>query len=458
MKKIVLSVSLAIASFISEAQVLSKILVVPEYSNQLIKAYTPGSYPAADINYTKDLSGLCSGGNPNCIAIQGNDLFVSISSGGCQRIYKYANYVTNPASSAATLVTNYGNDYVGITFDANGNLYTAEGNYGDNNIVCYLAANNYAAPPLLIGNAGSSGSYFADLAFDASGNLWANDYNHDRIVVFDAATIQTSKTWRELTDYAGSNISNTNSGLQANSNSYGSLPKAEKTFSRPEGIDFDAQGNLWIANNNDNGANPNFATLVKIEKSHLTYVLSQPVNSAVTFTSAGGPTNEYEVFNVPNSSSGRAQLGGLQIDRTTNRMYVNEQVSGAGMYFDIATLATISTNFNTYKLSIVSTNPGNGGLFLMNNPIAAGLHDNTSNSTASITLLPNPAFSYLSITSSQLISEITIRDLSGKNLNQTNHLNGFTATISVKDLPKGIYFVEIKSPQGSLSTQKLIIQ
>jgi hypothetical protein len=52
-----------------------------------------------------------------------------------------------------------------------------------------------------------------------------------------------------------------------------------------------------------------------------------------------------------------------------NCLYVNEQVGGAGFSIDLEKIADISNNYNDIKLNITSTNPGNGGIFRVNNGI-----------------------------------------------------------------------------------------
>ena len=71
------------------------------------------------------------------------------------------------------------------------------------------AGNNYVSR-VSMGNAGAT-SYFADLVFDAAGNLWASDYLNHRIVVF------TGGAFRVLNNLVGAiPVANTNAALSAN--------------------------------------------------------------------------------------------------------------------------------------------------------------------------------------------------------------------------------------------------
>ncbi len=190
------------------------------------------------------------------MTLHGSDLFFAQSSGNSQAIIELPNYLQNPTAAIASafVVTLDGNDYVGLTFDAAGNLYTAEGSCGNNQIVRYTlpttvptgskAADSYLARTV-IGNAGAT-SYFGDLTFDSAGNLWAADYQNSRVVAFDAANLGTTDTWHAITDVAGTlPVADTTAGLTGTT---------AALFSDPEGVAFDGTGtsaNLWVGNNND---------------------------------------------------------------------------------------------------------------------------------------------------------------------------------------------------------------
>ena len=73
----------------------------------------------------------------------------------------------------------------------------------------------------------------------------------------------------------------------------------------------------------------------------------------------------YQVPNLTDDTGARPQFGGLQVDRTAGRIFVNEERAGNGRGYDIAAIAAIGTSTATNDLDIVSTNPGNGGLALV---------------------------------------------------------------------------------------------
>jgi hypothetical protein len=349
-----------------EAQVvLGRPLIVPEFCTGMVKFYNTDNPTTVKTTHTLNLpSLLCANAKPNSCAVLGNDLFVSVNV-GCQRLYKFTDYINQGAAATVTLINNVNSDYVGMAFDATGKLYTAQGSYLDNYIVSYTstmagAGNTY------IGNAGKT-SYFANMAFDAAGNLWVSDYQNHRIVVSTAGNINFSTNYREfntVSSFGNIPVGNTTMGLNSNTNTL---------LSRPEGIAFDAAGNLWVGNNNDNGSNSN-GTVVKITPALQADILATAVNGSYNpLTSQANQANGYTVYNLPNPATGnsncfgigavaRSQCGGVIIDKASGVMYVNEQQGNKGFMFDLANMASIANNYNTYAISMVSNNPGNGGI------------------------------------------------------------------------------------------------
>ncbi len=273
------------------------------------------------------------------------------------------------------MVTLDGNDYTGLAFDAAGHLYTAEGSYGNNQIVRYTlpstnptgaaaAGDNYTAKTV-IGNAGAT-SYFGDLTFDSSGNLWVADYQNSRVVAFDAANLGTTDTWHSVTDVAGSlSVANTTSGLTG---ATGNL------FAEPEGVAFDGTGssaNLWVGNNNDNGAgvlNP-LTSLVEITKPLQNLILASSNDTAVSAADIKANNNVF-VYQVPNNAdSSRPQFGGVAIDTSAGVLYANEEVAGDARAYTLSSIAATPLDPSGSLLAVTTTNPGNGGLALVTTSI-----------------------------------------------------------------------------------------
>src|SRR3954451_13074064 len=82
----------------------------------------------------------------------------------------------------------------------------------------------------------------------------------------------------------------------------------------------------------------------------------------------GQSNTDFFIHQVPNlaaDTGARPQFGGLQIDRDTGRIFVNEEIAGNGRVYDIATIAAIGTSTDANDLDIMSTNPGNGSIGLV---------------------------------------------------------------------------------------------
>jgi len=375
---------------------LTKPLVVPEFNNALVKLYIPDpvtSAPVPDPSYTINvqtvLTLLFPGedriARPNACALHDNDLFIANSSESSQCILKVPNYLAKPALAITQtfVFTLLDHDYVGMAFDAAGHLYAAQGDFKNNHIFKYtgtdkaypgaaLAAKNNYVTHVKMGNAGAT-SYFANLAFDAAGNLWASDYLNHRLVVFDAANLGDMNTdhYHVLANLDASiPVANTNAALKED---------ASHLFAEPEGIDFDAAGNLWVANNNDaNGAggiqNPR-TSLVQITPALQTAVLATAAGETLSPTVEQSNTDFfiYQVPKLANDTDVRPQFGGLQVDQAVGRIFVNEQIAVKGRGYDIATIAGIGTTTAANDLDIVSTKFGNGGIALVNTPLPRDL-------------------------------------------------------------------------------------
>ncbi len=462
MKKRLLLSFLSISAIANAQLLFNSKLVVPEFSNGLIKTYSATSPTAiaADPNFTINLNtlpnGLATAGSPNCVAMNGSDLYVAIT-GANQRIYKFPNYGTNPSSAIANVsqLTNISSDYVGIIFDGVGNLFVAEGNFLNNQLVEYTVSSNYATR-IVLGNGGLV-SYFANLVIDPAGNLWATDYKNNRLVGILDQDLETPSTifhslYNATTAWnaSGTQLGNTTTTL--------SSVAVQSAFAQPEGIDYNSFGELYIANNNDAGINGR-ATIVKISNGLKTAVLA----ATSTFASAAllNTTNGLIVWNVPASPNGSSQLGGMKIDKNTNRIFVNEQIGGSGLWIETFNLNTMANSYVNHQLNIVSTNPGNGGLFFATaGQISA--RASVENSGAKISLYPNPTETgSFTIESNQLIKKVIVTDVMGKQIaivGKQNELEKEPKHVyKIEDLKSGMYFVKIIFDGNKEVVQKLMV-
>jgi len=128
-----------------------------------------------------------------------------------------------------------------------------------------------------------------------------------------------------------------------------------------------------VANNNDGnrGVRTPRTSLVKLTPAPQLNLLSTVAGGDLTPTllQSNDAFSIYQVPNLGNDLGARPQFGGLQVDRAAGRIFVNEQIANKGRGFDIATIAAIGTSTAANDLDIVSTNPGNGGIALVNVPI-----------------------------------------------------------------------------------------
>jgi Secretion system C-terminal sorting domain len=459
MKKNLLLIVIGISSFV-QAQLNNRRLIVPEFGNNTVKTYVPTSSTtmAVDPNYTITFStlgnGLATSASPNCVTMNGTDLYVSLTNAN-QRIYKFPNYGANPVSAVANVsqITGLASDYVGIAFDASGNLYASEGSYPNTQIVKYTSPISNLSVRTVLGNGGIQ-SYFGNIAFDTFGNLWASDYLNNRLVAIPVASLNTvnaqmksltnaSATWNAT----GTNLANTNPSLSVIATNY--------AFTSPEGVAFDSTGGLWVANNNDGGNSGGLintaTTLVRISPALQTTILgASSTQASLSFLNAA---NGLKVWNLPNSGAGRPQLGGLQIDKVTDRIYVNEQKSNSGMYFDIATINAITSTFSTYQLSMVSSSVGNGGIYLASNTQVLKNSDFNNNSIK-ISFYPNPSNGNFNIITSERIKTTQIFDIVGKEIEFENITN---TNFRLNNPTSGMYFMKIIFENGNQFTKKILI-
>jgi hypothetical protein len=226
-------------------------------------------------------------------------------------------------------------------------------------------------------------------------------------------------------------------------------------FSQPEGVAFDSNGKLWVANNNDSAANA-APTLVCLTVAQQNTILAITENTSINADpNMTNSINGFSIWNLPTANpvvGGTGQLGGLQIDKAINRIYVNDENNGAGMWFDIASLSSIADNYNAYKLNITSTNPGNGGVYLATGTQILGRNENQI-VAASVSVYPNPSNGVFAISSTENLKKITAFDILGKEM-KINKLSNNQFSIE----QSGIYFLKIELENGAILNKKIIVE
>lgn len=373
----ILILAMMLISIASQAQ---QAIAQPYYSESKIRFYNKSNPVAGSPCYTLDLSadintnwGTTSGIND--VVIYQGKLFLSIDNGnneGGVLVYNYADvYPTKTAGPVSVInpQNTHGLPVAGIAIQpSTGNLYVGTFYTGasDAGIYTYTAASGYAnssATQLAsYYNDASIDQYIANLVFDASGNLWFTEFDGTN---YGTATAYTNHF---LICYKAANKNNYFKIINTTTKSYtanhpGGGTTAVYLLSQPEGITFDASGNLWLGNNNDNfGCNTaGDGTLVKINSSWITGTL---------FSQAYGSTNTVPTASATVEYVAGGKLGGLLMDG--NNLYINDQGQNQGSsYTSNGTVWkwNVTTTFNTTNFAasgVHTTYPGNGLMALDN--------------------------------------------------------------------------------------------
>lgn len=371
---------------------LTSPIIVPQYGFNAVRYFVPDAATGAkeDPTFFIDLKQVAirlglANLKPNSCVLSADSLFVSFN-GGNQGIIKFPGYLSNPTQSIqdAFIYTRLDDDYVGMAIEHSHFLYAAQGKKNPaNNTVEGNEIFRYSEPasgnpppagtgPTLQSSSLSGLKYFANLAFDSAGNLWASDAKNNRLIVFEGPTLGfADPVWHVLSNLTGIGTANSNK----DENNKGFPGTIEAMFSEPEGMDFDSAGNLWVANNNA-GPLTTYTALVRISPTVQAKVLATPPRTAYAVEPALLP--ECAVFQIRDYLQNHSQLGGLQIDRNANRLFVNEQWyaqnpetanPGHARWFDLATIGDLENTDEAASASIMSNilcpYPGNGGLAIV---------------------------------------------------------------------------------------------
>lgn len=100
---------------------------------------------------------------------------------------------------------------------------------------------------------------------------------------------------------------------------------------------------------------------------------------------------------------------------------------------------------------------------LLNNSIWAYVNDlvcglsvsDPASGNTTINLTPNPVDEYVQVTATQPLSKIDFFSSTGQKI-KTQEISGYEATLIVKELPVGLYFIKCYSLDGSISTKKIL--
>ncbi len=389
----------------------------PDYNARQVQIYALPSGSAATLQTTVSLASASQG--PNDVVLYqspaGSKMFVSydLGSSGLIEIYDFTNDILphlGTASISPTPISSIpvATSVVGMAIQpGTGNLFCATFNEGEtiasepgltgNGGVIVFNAPGYApaaATQFCDNNDNSVTKYCANLAFDECGNLWMTTWD-------DSYSIDNGVGNQFLVCYLNLNgvLAKTNFFLIGNlykdaggnthpvtfSSRVVKLPPSPQSppaslyaLSAPEGIAFDPNGNLWLANNNDfvaiNGSNN--GTLVRIDRS---WIAANLLNyTSIQAAAAAGANGVPLSLNIDATHYADnplitvyflygAKFGGLVFDGCT--LYAHDQDNGGTAdavvwNFDTTTYAASPVTFT--KTAISTDYPGNGGSFLYN--------------------------------------------------------------------------------------------
>jgi mannan endo-1,4-beta-mannosidase len=255
---------------ISISSLLAQKIAVPYYNQGgtgQIKVYDLVANPATLLG---TLSTTVSGINyhPNGIAFYNTDMFIAYDEPTADGFLHFKGVQVSSGTitfTSATKITT-GTNTSEIVVDASGNLFVACG-FGETNrgVKKYTrdGSGNYSFSSNLTMPAVLNSQWYSaigGLAFDVSGNLYGSDLSDNRILKWTNATGSPTQ------------FSCTNSSTLCQTQLLNTASQAVYPFSLPEGLVFDASGNLWVGNNNDGfGPNTNSTggSLLKLNASYL---------------------------------------------------------------------------------------------------------------------------------------------------------------------------------------------
>ena len=379
-----------ICLFIKQAALAQQTIAQPYYGEAKIRFYNKSNPVASSPCYTLDLSadantnwGVTQGIND--VVIYQGKLFVSFDAGngtGGVLVYNYADvYPAKTAGPVAVIKpqTTAGLATAGIAIQpSTGNLFLGTFFDGTNDagLYEYTASSGYATGSQFASyfNDASVDSYIADIAFDASGNLWFTEFDGNN-----------TAAGNYLICYKAANKSNYYKIVNPGTANYASVSLSGGAgptvylLSQPEGIAFDASGNLWLGNNNDDyNCNPSGdGTLVKISAGWITGTLFNQAYASSNTVPANSATVNFIAGSKP---------GGLFFDGSN--LYINDQGQNQGSSY--TTNGTVwkwdvTTAFNATNFAasgIHTTYPGNGLMALDNSQFSVA-SDCVASSTSS---------------------------------------------------------------------------
>ena len=167
-----------------------------------------------------------------------------------------------------------------------------------------------------------------------------------------------------------------------------------------------------------------------------TFTIPDPEQPVITTTS------------LPNGKVGTAYSATLTATGGSITWSIESGTLPAGLTLSPSTgqITGTPTTVNTYSFTVKATNSAGSVTKLLTITIGPSGGSSIAESQANaINIYPNPTQGTLNITSEEAVEQVTIFDISGRNLLQIANPN---QTIDINSLANGIYIVKVKTEQG----------
>jgi len=353
-----------------------------------------------------------------------NGVIRKVDSNGIIRIIAgTGNLSYNGDGIAATSANLFGPQHIAV--DYKGNVFIAD-NYNyrirkvDTSGIIWTVAGNGAYG--FSGDGGSaklaSLSNTVGLALDTYGNLYIGDQNNQRIRKVDTKGIITTLVGNGTQGYSGD----------------GGIPTSAE-LNNPYGIALDALGNLYIADTDNSRIRKISGIVTPITL--LKYTTNKQENNILLSWQTATEINTSH-FNIQRSTNGK--------DFTT---IGKVNAKGASTYTYNDPLTTDDSRFTKlyYRLQIVDNN----GVLSYSEVRELSI----VNSQFSIT--PNPAKDNVTISGTNL-KQVKLLDNQCRVVAVKESANSNSVSIPVSHIAKGIYMVQATFKDGSVKTEKVVVE
>ena len=351
------------------------------------------------------------------------------------------------------------NSPAGLAFDVQDNLYVTDGNGCIRMINTTGIINTIAGGGVNTGNGGqATDAYLSNafgLTFDQAGNLYVSvAYYDSRVRVINTAGIINTKAGIA---YASPHVSQCEYGGDGGQ-------AIDAYLCEPNGISFDASGNLYIVDQNNN----------RIRMVNTAGIISTVVGTGTAgHIGDGGQATAADIDQAQNITLDTQ--GNLYIaDAANNRIRkvstngIIETIVGTGVAGYSGDNGPANVAELNYPIGIVLdafdnlyiADANNNRIRKVSNVSTLGMHPFAVNSEQ-VLIWPNPAGNSLSLVLSKGAGSASLRmyDVLGNEtaIPTLSLVEGNTSTIDVSNLQEGIYFVQVKTKEG-IVTKKIIVQ